>query len=108
MPRLLHTADWQIGRQYDRYGPEDGPALAQARMTTVERSAALATEMAVDAELVAGDVFVAQTTSDRTGGRLFMVLQECGEPWVMLPGNHDAALAESIWSGARRLNAIVY
>lgn len=106
MPRFLHTADWQIGRQYDRFGPEDGPALAQARLTTVERIAALATELAVDAVLVAGDVFDAQTISDRTVRRLFMALQGFGGPWVMLPGNHDAALAESIWSRARRLNAI--
>ncbi|EZQ19313.1 metallophosphatase [Halopseudomonas bauzanensis] len=106
MPRFLHTADWQIGRQYDRFGPEDGPALAQARLTAVERIAALATELAVDAVLVAGDVFDAQTISDRTVRRLFMALQGFGGPWVMLPGNHDAALAESIWSRARRLNAI--
>lgn len=106
MPRFLHTADWQIGRQYDRFGPEDGPALAQARLTTVERIAALATELAVDAVLVAGDVFDAQTISDRTVRRLFMALQGFGGPWIMLPGNHDAALAESIWSRARRLNAI--
>ena len=106
MPRFLHTADWQIGRQYDRFGPEDGPALAQARLTTIERIAALATELAVDAVLVAGDVFDAQTISDRTVRRLFLALQGFGGPWIMLPGNHDAALAESIWSRARRLNAI--
>lgn len=106
MPRFLHTADWQIGRQYDRFGPEDGPALAQARLTTVERIAAKANELAVDAVLVAGDVFDAQTISDRTVRRLFMALQGFGGPWIMLPGNHDAALAESIWSRARRLNAI--
>ncbi len=23
MPRFLHTADWQIGRQYSRFAPED-------------------------------------------------------------------------------------
>lgn len=106
MPRFLHTADWQIGRQYDRFGPEDGPALAQARLTTVERCAALAAELAVDAVLVAGDIFDAQTISDRTVRRLFMALQAFDGPWIMLPGNHDAALAESIWTRARRLNAV--
>ncbi len=106
MPRFLHTADWQIGRQYDRFGPEDGPALAQARLGTVERIAALATELAVDAVLVAGDVFDAQTISDRTLRRLFLATQGYAGPWIMLPGNHDAALAESIWSRAKRLNAV--
>ena len=27
-------------------------------------------------------------------------------PWVMLPGNHDAALSESVWTRAQRLNAV--
>jgi len=106
MPRFLHTADWQIGRQYDRFGPEDGPALAQARLTTVERIAALATELAVDAVLVAGDVFDAQTISDRTLRRLFLATQGYAGPWIMLPGNHDAALAESIWTRAQRLKVV--
>src|SRR5690554_1352441 len=106
MPRFLHTADWQIGRQYDRFGPEDGPALAQARLTTVERIAALATELAVDAVLVAGDVFDAQTISDRTLRRLFLATQGYAGAWIMLPGNHDAALAARIWTRAQRLKVV--
>lgn len=106
MPRFLHTADWQIGRQYDRFGPDDGPALAQARLATVERIAEFAAERAVDAVLVAGDVFDAQTISDRTVRRLFNALRAYAGPWILLPGNHDAALAESIWTKAQRLNII--
>ncbi|WP_150304892.1 metallophosphoesterase family protein [Pseudomonas saliphila] len=106
MPRFLHTADWQIGRQYDRFGPEDGPVLAEARLSTVERIARLASEQGVDAVLVAGDVFDAQTVSDRTIRRLFMAMQGYAGPWIMIPGNHDAALAESVWTRARRLEAI--
>src|SRR5690606_34732335 len=106
MPRFLHTADWQIGRQYERFGPEDGPVLAEARLSTVERIARLASEQGVDAVLVAGDVFDAQTVSDRTIRRLFMAMQAYAGQWVMIPGNHDAALAESVWTRARRLDAI--
>lgn len=106
MPRFLHTADWQIGRQYERFGPEDGPALAQARIDTVVRIAGLARAKQVDAVLVAGDVFDAQTVSDRTIRRLFLALAAFEGPWVMIPGNHDAALAESVWTRARRLDAV--
>lgn len=106
MPRFLHTADWQIGRQYSRFAPDDAAALAEARFTTVERLARLATEAAVDAVLVAGDIFDAQTVSDRTVRRLFMATEGFAGPWIMLPGNHDAALAESVWSRAQRLAAI--
>ena len=106
MTNFIHTADWQIGRQYNRFPPDDAAALAEARFTTVERIARLATELAVDAVLVAGDVFDAQTVSDRSIRRLFNSLEGFAGPWVLLPGNHDAALAESAWSRAQRLGAV--
>lgn len=106
MARLLHTADWQIGRQYGRFGQEDAFALAEARFSTVERIATLATAEGFDAVLVAGDVFDAQTVSDRTIRRLFNALEGFAGPWIMIPGNHDAALAESVWTRAQRLEAI--
>lgn len=106
MARFLHTADWQIGRQFATFDPEHAPILAEARIAVVERLAALATEHAVDAVLVAGDVFDAQTVSERTLRRLFNALAGYTGPWLMIPGNHDAALAESVWTRARRLGAV--
>ena len=106
MPRFLHTADWQIGRTYHRFASEDAAFLAEARLATVERIAGLATERQVDAVLVAGDVFDAQTVSDRTVRRLFNALAGFAGPWLMIPGNHDAALAASVWTRARRLACV--
>lgn len=106
MPRFLHTADWQIGRQYSNFAPDDAVALAEARITAVERIADLAGEEAVDAVLVAGDVFEAQTVSDRTIRRLFNATAAYTGPWILIPGNHDAALAESVWTRAQRLSAV--
>lgn len=106
MPRILHTADWQIGRQYNRFASEDAVALAEARFSVVERIAELATREQVDAVLVAGDVFDAQMVSERTIRRLFNATRGFKGPWLMLPGNHDAALAESVWSRAIRLGAV--
>lgn len=106
MPRFLHTADWQIGRQYSRFAKEDAAALSEARITTVERIALLASQEKVTAVLVAGDVFDAQTVSDRTIRQLFNALSAFAGPWIMIPGNHDAALAESVWTRAQRLNAV--
>ena len=104
--RLLHTADWQIGRVYSQFEPDDASALFEARYQAVERLAALAAQHSVDAVLVAGDVFDAQTVSDKTIRRLFNAMQGFAGPWVLLPGNHDAALAESVWTRARRLGAV--
>src|SRR5699024_4863525 len=106
MPRFLHTADWQIGRQYSRFAEDDAAILADARFTAVERLAQLASDEQVDAVLVAGDVFDAQTVSDRSLRRTFRAMQGFAGPWLMLPGNHDAALAESVWTRARRLDAV--
>ncbi len=106
MPRFLHTADWQIGRYYSRFDNDDAVALAEARFSAVEKLAHLAVDAKCDAVLVAGDIFDAQTVTDRTVRRLFNALADFAGPWVMLPGNHDAALVESVWTRAERLDAI--
>ena len=106
MPRFLHTADWQIGRRYSQFDPDDAAHVAEERTNAVARLAALATERQVDAVLVAGDVFDAQTVGDRVIRRLFAAMAEFAGPWVMIPGNHDAALTESVWSQALRLGVI--
>lgn len=106
MPRFLHTADWQIGRLFSSFDPEDALPLAEARLAAVERLAALACTHEVDAVLVAGDVFDAQTVSERTIRRMFNAMAGFSGPWVLISGNHDAALAESVWTRARRLGAV--
>ncbi|MBW8830754.1 MAG: DNA repair exonuclease [Burkholderiales bacterium] len=106
MISLLHTADWQIGRMFSQFESDDAAALFEARFGTVERLASIATERNVDAVLVAGDVFDAQTVADKTLRRLFNAMQGFAGTWVLMPGNHDAALAESVWTRARRIEAI--
>lgn len=106
MPRFLHTADWQMGRTYSRFETEDGAALVEARFEAIEKLARLANEHQCQAVLVAGDVFDAQTVSDRTIRRVFNATKAFPGPWVMLPGNHDAALAESVWTRAQRMGAV--
>lgn len=106
MPTFLHTADWQIGRQYGQFDDDDGAVLAEARLHAVARLAELACTHRVDAVLVAGDVFDTQAVSDRTIRRLFDALAAYAGPWVLIPGNHDAALADSVWSRARQLDCL--
>ncbi|WP_454827570.1 metallophosphoesterase family protein [Paraburkholderia xenovorans] len=106
MIRFLHTADWQIGTQFGQFEPDEAAHLAEARFETVRRIAGEAAARKVDAVLVAGDVFDLQTVSDTVIRRLFGALQGFTGPWIMLPGNHDAALVESVWTRAQRLNCI--
>lgn len=106
MISILHTADWQIGRVFAQFEPDDAAALFEARFAAVERLAGIANDRGVDAVLVAGDVFDAQTVAEKTIRRLFNAMQGFTGIWVMIPGNHDAALAESVWSRAHRMGAI--
>lgn len=106
MTHILHTADWQIGRQYGQFDSDDAAMLAEARFDAVARIAQLATERGVDAVLVAGDVFDTQGISDRGIRRLFGALGAYAGPWVMIAGNHDAALADSVWTRAIQLGCV--
>ncbi len=105
MLKLLHTADWQIGKLFGQFAPDEAALLAEARFKTVERLAALATQHHVDLVLVAGDVFETQTVAGRTIHRLANAMAGFAGPWVLIPGNHDASLAESVWTHAARLKA---
>lgn len=106
MPRFLHTADWQIGRTYRFFDPDDAAALAEARIDSVKRLASLANEHKCDAVLVAGDVFDMQSVSERLIRQTFNAMAAFTGPWVLLPGNHDAALAESVWTRIERLSIL--
>ena len=53
MIKLLHTADWQIGKLFGQFEPDEAAILAEARFTTIERLARLATDQGVDAILFA-------------------------------------------------------
>ena len=39
MPRFLHTADWQIGRRYAQFDPDDAAHIAEERLAVVARNA---------------------------------------------------------------------
>lgn len=106
MIHLLHTADWQIGTRFGQFSAEEAALLTEARFETVENIARFATEKAVHAVLVAGDVFDQQTVTDKVIRRLFASLAGFSGQWLMIPGNHDAALPESVWTRATRLNCV--
>ncbi|WP_172962260.1 metallophosphoesterase family protein [Hydrocarboniclastica marina] len=97
MPRFIHTADWQIGKQFGQFDHSEAGVLSDQRINTVARIGELATQVKADAILVAGDVFDMQTVSCKTLHRLATALDSYSGPWVLLPGNHDAAVAESVW-----------
>ncbi|WP_089728550.1 metallophosphoesterase family protein [Candidatus Thiosymbion oneisti] len=103
---LLHTADWQLGKQFAQVPGDAGATLRLRRLDTVKAIAELARERQVDAVLVAGDVFEDNAVSDETLRRTMHALAPFEGPWVLLPGNHDAGLTQSAWSRLRRLAVV--
>jgi len=97
--RILHTADWQIGKQFESLGaPTDKLAyLRQERLDVVRRLGDLAVSENVSAILVAGDVYDRNEVSDLQIRELLHVLRAVEIPWLLLPGNHDPFTIESVW-----------
>ena len=103
--RFLHTADWQLGKAFASFGPDAGVHLRDQRVQTVRQLADLATQLQVDAVLVAGDVFEEQLVSLPTITGCLGALERFRGDWVLLPGNHDAAAPGSVWERAQPLLA---
>jgi DNA repair exonuclease SbcCD nuclease subunit len=103
---LLHTADWQLGRSYRHFAAEDAAALSEARFEVIDTIAALCVQHAVDAVLVAGDVFDAQDIGDTALRRAFARMGAIDCPVVLLPGNHDCAIEGGIYARAQQLGVV--
>lgn len=103
---FIHTADWQIGKQFANVPGDPGAALRIQRLDTVKAIADLAQERQVDAVLVAGDVFDDNAVADETLRRTVNAMAPFEGPWVLLPGNHDSGLTHSVWSRLRRLAVV--
>src|SRR6476646_8645006 len=86
--RILHTADWHVGKTLRR----------RQRLDEVERVLAevveIAREEAVDVTLVCGDVFdhfAPSAEAERIVYATLLELHAAGGTVVVIPGNHDNA-----------------
>jgi DNA repair exonuclease SbcCD nuclease subunit len=98
--KLLHTADWHLGRKFAAFRDEDATTLSRARMTVLDRILGAAERHAVDAVLCAGDLFDEPTPGKEWWEGLAQRLQQRrweNRPVFLLPGNHDPLLPDSIW-----------
>jgi DNA repair exonuclease SbcCD nuclease subunit len=104
MVKILHTADWQIGKQFGFIAQDAGAVVPVQRLKTVEEIAKLASERRVDAVIVAGDLFENNTLADDTLRKTLQAMRYFKDgKWILLPGNHDPASAESAWTRLERI-----
>lgn len=94
--RFIHTADWQIGKSFRRYGEKEAN-LRLARLDSIERIGAAAVEN--DAfVLVAGDVFDHFAPADRTAQEAVARMARFAPvKWFLIPGNHDPHRPDAVW-----------
>jgi len=106
--KLLHTADWHLGRRFLPFDEADGLKLMRARLDAVRRLLDLADQYSVDAVLVAGDVFDDPSPEADWWQGLLAVLKDRDwpdRPLFLLPGNHDPLMPKSIWAADSPLRA---
>ena len=100
MLKLLHTADWHLGRRFPSFPDDAQRKLSRARMDVVSTILDVARRHGVHAVLCAGDLFddpcpapdfwegLARIFRDRIGDH---------PPVFLVPGNHDPLTSESVW-----------
>lgn len=95
---FVHTADWQIGKRFGGFSPEQAPQLRAQRLDAVDRVAQAGIDAGATAVLVAGDVFDSETVSQALAAKLLSRLKAYPKlTWHLLPGNHDPARAGGVW-----------
>jgi len=92
--RLLHTSDWHLGRSFH------GASLLEEQAAAIARIAELAREHAVDAVLIAGDLYdraIPPAEAVDLFNRALAQLSRDGTAVVAIAGNHDSHVRVSVY-----------
>ena len=103
MLKLLHTADWHVGKQFRQFDDEVSKKLARDRVSVIEQIMGRAQQYNVDAVLCAGDLFDEPDPGEQWWRAVRDVFTKCNSagwnrPVILLPGNHDPLTSDSIYS----------
>ena len=100
--KIIHSADWQLGKPYGRFEPEVRAALTEARFDAIDAIGAAASQYAAGHVLVAGDIFDTEGPEDRTLVQAISRMERHPCRWWLLPGNHDFARNGGLWDRVRQ------
>lgn len=100
--RMIHTADWQLGKPFGRFPTEVRSALTEARLDAIDRIAVSAASLGASHVVVAGDIFDNVDPGDRIVMQALSRLERGAVTWWLMPGNHDHARAGGLWTRVRR------
>lgn len=97
--KFIHTADWQLGATFGGYDPDLAGQLKAARLSVIDRIAKIAQNENIDHVLVAGDVWDKEEPAPQTIRQPLEIMGKYPKiTWWLLPGNHDPARADRLWS----------
>lgn len=97
--KLLHTADWHLGRRFRSFPEADETRLTRARLDVIDKILLVAEQRAVNAVLCAGDLF----DDPNPGREWWEPLAKTLSTWraripvFLLPGNHDPVQVGSVY-----------
>lgn len=98
--KVLHTADWHLGKPFVGFDEADRPKLTRARLDVIDRILNVAEHNTVHAVLCAGDLFDGPHPEPMWWKGLAEKLAKRGwkgRPVVLLPGNHDPLTDSSVY-----------
>lgn len=97
--KILHTADWQLGKPFASIEDEDNQALVrQARLDAIQTIGSIAGDEKVDAVLVAGDLFDSPSAKASVVSEALARMGRIPCPVYVIPGNHDHGGPGSLWT----------
>lgn len=100
--KILHSADWQLGKPYGRFEPDVRGALTEARFDVIDTLGRTAAEKGAQHCVVAGDIFDTEGPEDRTIVQAISRMGRHSCRWWLLPGNHDYARNGGLWDRVRQ------
>jgi DNA repair exonuclease SbcCD nuclease subunit len=110
MLKLLHTADWHLGRVFRSFSEEGALKLSRARLEVLDKILLTADRNAVDAVLCAGDLFDDPNPGTEWWSQVAERLRKYAtgkRPVFLLPGNHDPLTADSVWAKDHKFRSML-
>lgn len=96
--RLIHTADWQIGKPYGSVADEQKRfRLQQERIAAIGRIRDAVRAQEAQLLLVAGDLFDSPTPDSTAVLEVLELIGEMQVPVLVIPGNHDHGAPGTVW-----------
>ena len=96
--RILHSADWQIGKPYKFVDDlQKRFRLQEERLRAIGRIAAAARCHCASCVVVAGDLFDSRSVPISTALEVLEAIGAMALPVLVIPGNHDHGAPGGIW-----------